>query len=156
MIRTKIVSGVLAFLILFAGCGKKSGDANTSVFIICDASYKLAADELAAEFKEKVAIDSVITIATDAEILALVKIGKEGDILITHDPFLKQVSDADSLAATAEVGVVPPANTPQETQQEPKRIHIIGLNYSENSMAVIQFIEFARERGPEIFAKYSF
>lgn len=156
MMARKIVFGVLAFLILFAGCGKKSGNAKNEILIICDTSYNLPAAELAAEFKDNIGIDSTITLTTDAEILALVKVGKEGDILITHDPFLEHISNAGALAANAEVGFTNPAATPQNTGQEPKSIHIIGLSYSENSMAIIQFIEFARERGPEIFAKYGY
>jgi ABC-type molybdate transport system substrate-binding protein len=156
MMTRKIVFALLAFLLLFAGCGKKSGDAKNEILIICDTSYNLPAAELAAEFKEKTGIDSVITIATGADILALVKIGKEGDILITHDPFLEHVSNAGVLAANAEVGFTASADTPQETGEQPKRVHVIGLNYSENSMAIIQFIEFAREHGPEIFAKYGY
>jgi ABC-type molybdate transport system substrate-binding protein len=156
MIARKIIFALLAFLLLFAGCGKKSGDANKEIFIICDTSYNIPATELAAEFKDKTGINSKITLATGADILALVKIGKEGDILITHDPFLEHVSNAGALAANAEVGFTASADTPQDTGQQPKRIHVIALNYSENSMAIIQFIEFAREHGPEIFAKYGY
>jgi len=156
MMARKIVFALLAFLILFAGCGKKSDDSNKKIFIICDTSYNLPAAQLAAEFKERTGIDSMITIATGADILALVKIGKAGDIVITDDPSLEHISNAGALAANAEVGSITPANTQQDIHQEPKRVHVVGLNYSENSMAVIQFIEFAREHGPEIFAKYGY
>jgi ABC-type molybdate transport system substrate-binding protein len=156
MMARKIVFALLAFIILFAGCGKKSGDAKNEIFIICDTSYNLPAAQLAAKFKERTGIDSMITIATGADILALVKIGKAGDIVITDDPSLEHISNAGALAANTEVGFTASADTPQDTQQQPKRIHVIALNYSENSMAIIQFIEFTRERGSEIFTKYGY
>ena len=36
------------------------------------------------------------------------------------------------------------------------RVHVIGLNYSKNNEAVIKFIDFARYRGPEIFAEFGY
>lgn len=45
--------------------------------------------------------------------------------------------------------------TPYEYDKE-IRVHIIGLNYSKRSELVKKFIEFAGERGPEIFAEYGY
>ena len=36
------------------------------------------------------------------------------------------------------------------------RVHIIGLNYSKQPEPVRQFIEFARQKGPTIFAEYGY
>ena len=155
MIRTKIVFGVLAFLLLFTGCSKKPGNPKNEILIICDSSCNLAAAELAEAFKEKTGIDSAITIATGPDILALVKVGKKGDILITDGSLLEQISSAGVLAADAGVGFTSADKKPQDPQQVHKNVHVIGLNYSENGMAVMQFVEFAREQGPEIFAKYA-
>jgi len=45
--------------------------------------------------------------------------------------------------------------TPYEYDKE-IRVHIIGLSYSKQPELLKQFIEFARNRGPEIFAKHGY
>lgn len=45
--------------------------------------------------------------------------------------------------------------TPYEYDKE-IRVHIIGLNYSSEPEFVKKFIEFARERGPAVFAEYGY
>ncbi len=45
--------------------------------------------------------------------------------------------------------------TPYEYDEE-IRVHIIGLSYSKEPELLKQFIEFARIRGPEIFAEYGY
>ncbi len=45
--------------------------------------------------------------------------------------------------------------TPYEYDQE-TRVHIIGLGYSKHPEALRKFMEFARHRGPEIFATYGY
>ncbi|MBW8015669.1 MAG: hypothetical protein FVQ82_05745 [Planctomycetes bacterium] len=250
MIAKKFIFAVLAFLVCFAGCGKKADNAKKQIFIMCDSSFILPATRLCKEFKEKTGIDSVITVSGSAAFLPMVKARKEGDILITHDPFIEHVSDTGALAANAEVGFVaaviavrkgnprgiksiedltaegitvaltnPQYSTfgkrayqllesksiketvlknvgtrftkddtdlanflklgavdavimsggaakafedsleiiriPNENHGS-SRIHVIGLNYSENSMAIMQFIEFARDHGSDIFAKHGY
>jgi ABC-type molybdate transport system substrate-binding protein len=156
MIRAKIVFGLMVFLMLFAGCDKKAADATDGILIICDSTYVLPTESLVREFKGKTGIDAVITVAAVGDILALVKIGKEGDVLIVRDPFVDQIINAGVHAANARVGIVPPSGTQEDTGLEPRRIYAVGLNYSENSMAIMQFIEFARDRGSDIFAKHGY
>jgi len=45
--------------------------------------------------------------------------------------------------------------TPYQYDKE-IRVHIIGLSYSQQPELLKQFIEFARNRGPEIFAKHGY
>ncbi len=45
--------------------------------------------------------------------------------------------------------------TPYEYDEE-IRVHIIGLNYSKQAESLKKFIEFARNRGPEIFAEHGY
>ena len=217
---------------------------------MCDSSFIFPAKMLCNEFREKTGIDPVITANCSEFFLPLLKAGKEGDILITRDPFIKSVYDYQVLAANAEVGFISAvlavrkgnprciksiedltadgvkvglvnpqysdfgekvfrlleskslkdavlknagkrltkddtdlanflklgavdavimssgvAKTFEDSveiiripgnYQGPGRIHVIGLNYSESSMAVMQFVEFARDRGSDIFAKHGY
>jgi molybdate transport system substrate-binding protein len=45
--------------------------------------------------------------------------------------------------------------TPYEYEEE-IRVHIMGLNYTKQAESLRQFIKFARNRGPEIFAEYGY
>jgi hypothetical protein len=45
--------------------------------------------------------------------------------------------------------------TPYEYDQE-TRVHIMGLSYTKQGEAVKEFIEFARRRGPEVFAEFGY
>lgn len=146
MVSRKIIFGLLAFLALFAGCDKNPSKAKKKIFIISDISYKLPTARLCAEFEEKTGIEPVISIAPGGDILAMVKLGRSGDILIAGQKHLEYISNAGDLAAYVEVGS-------SGSQQNAPRVYATGLNYSKNSMQIMQFIEFARDRGPEIFTK---
>jgi len=159
MILRKIIFASLVVLVFFAGCDKKADDAKKEILIMCDSSFVVPATQLGNEFKEKTGIDPLINLVSSTDFIPIVKIAKEndtlitGDILITHDPFLELVTDAEALAANAEVGFVKKnTNEPQQS----KRVHVIGLNYSENSIAIMQFVEFARDRGTDIFAEHGY
>ncbi len=45
--------------------------------------------------------------------------------------------------------------TPYEYEQD-IRVHIMGLSYTKQPEALEQFMDFARKRGPEIFAEYGY
>jgi molybdate transport system substrate-binding protein len=45
--------------------------------------------------------------------------------------------------------------TPYEYDEE-IRVHIIGLNYTKQADSLEQFMEFVRNRGPEVFAEYGY
>jgi len=45
--------------------------------------------------------------------------------------------------------------TPYEYEQE-IRVHIMGLSYTKQAEVLDQFMDFARKRGPEIFAEHGY
>ena len=45
--------------------------------------------------------------------------------------------------------------TPYEYDEE-IRVHVIGLDYTKQAEALGKFIEFVRERGPEVFAEHGY
>jgi molybdate transport system substrate-binding protein len=218
--------------------------------LLCGSSFVPPTGQLCSEFTTKTGIKIVTTVAGSEDFLPLVKAGREGDILVTHDPYLDYVADANALAGNIQVGFVAPVlavqkgnpkgltsiedltqpglkvalsnpeystcgemvfqllekkgirdavmknvenrltkghhnlgnllkteavdavitwngvahtfrdsldvvRTPYEYDEE-VRVHIIGLNYSEQPQSLKQFIKFARTRGPEIFAEYGY
>jgi len=238
-------------ILLVVGCGRKPGASRQNeLVVLCGSSFVQPAEQLCAEFRAQTGIPLISTVAGSEDFLPLVKTGQKGDILITHDPYLDFVRDANALADSVQVGFVAPVlavqpgnpkgiqsiqdlaqpglrvaltdpqystcgemvfallekkgikdtvlanvenrltkghstlgnflktqvvdaaiiwngvahtfkdslevvKTPYEYDQE-TRVHIIALGYSKHPEALQKFVEFARHRGPEIFAGYGY
>jgi len=233
------------------GCGKKSEPGTPKeLVLLCGNSFVLPAEQLCKQFTAETGITIVSTVAGSEDFLPLVKAGKKGDILITHDPYLDETRKAGALGDSVEVGFVAPVlavqkgnpkgiksiedltgeglkvgltdpqystcgemvfallekkgikeaflknvenrltrghstlgtwlktqtvdavimwngvahtfrddvemvQTPYEYDTE-IRVHIIGLGYTKQPDALKQFIEYAREKGPGIFAEHGY
>jgi molybdate transport system substrate-binding protein len=233
------------------GCNKKeAGNKPKELELLCGSSFTKPMEQLCAEFTAQTGIQIPTTVAGSEDFLPLVKTGQKGDILVTHDPYLDYVRDANSLFDYVHVGFVAPVlavqkgnpkglrsiedltqpglkvalsnpeystcgeivfallekkgikekvlknvgnrltkghstlgnflktqtvdavimwngvahtfrnsldvvKTPYEYDEE-IRVHIIGLSYTKEPEALKQFINFARTKGPEIFAEYGY
>lgn len=242
--------GVLA-LVWVVGCSKKeTEDKQKELVVLCGSSFVNPTEQLCSEFTDQTGIEVVTTVAGSEDFLPLIKAGRKGDILVTHDPYLDYVADAKALASHIRVGYVAPvlavqkgnpkgikgiecltrpglkvalsnpeystcgemvfgllekkgiknevmknvqnrltkghsnlgnllktktvdvvimwngvAHTfrdsldvvaaPYEYDKE-VRVHIIGLNYSEQPESLRKFIEFAGSKGPAIFAEHGY
>lgn len=243
---------------LLPGCGKtespddpnQSGQAKAELVVLCGSSFVKPTNKLIEEFNAETGIVLTPTVAGSEDFLPLVKIGAKGDVLITHDPYLDYVDDANALEDSVHVGYVAPVlavqpgnpkgltkiedltqeglevgltnpeystagemvfallekkgikdevlanvgnrltkghtdlanllktktvdagiiwngvahtfqdsleviKTPYEYDEE-IRVHVIGLNYTEQPEALRKFIDFVNERGPEVFAEYGY
>jgi len=250
---------VMAALTLFGaiglmtgiGCGKKNEPSTPKeLVLLCGSSFVNPAEQLCKQFTAETGIAIVSTVAGSEDFLPLVKAGKKGDILITHDPYLDETRKAGALSDSVEVGFVAPVLAVQkgnpkgikriedltgeglkvgltdprystcgemvfallekkgikeavlknvenrltkghstlgtwlktqtvdavimwngvahtfrddlEVVQRPyeyeteTRVHIIGLSYTKQPDALKQFIGFAREKGPAIFAEHGY
>ena len=103
-----LLAGVLV-LGAAAGCDKKNepGSENELV-ILCGSSFVGPMKRMCEEFTAISGVKTVYTVGGSEDFLPLVKAGRKGDILITHDPYLDYVRDADMLAGNAHVGFVAP------------------------------------------------
>jgi molybdate transport system substrate-binding protein len=233
------------------GCTKKETDSRREeLIVLCGSSFPQPMEQLCSQFSAKTGIEIATTVSGSEDFLPLVKAGQKGDILVTHDPYLDYVADANALADHVAVGFVAPVlavakgnpkgltriedlarpglkvaltdpqystcgemvlallekkgikdavmknvenrltkghsnigtflktqavdagimwngvahtfrdsvgivPTPYEYDSE-IRVHIIGLSYSKQPKLLEQFIEFARSRGPEIFAQHGY
>jgi len=99
-----------AFTAFIPGCGSKARDDRdkAELVILCGSSFVPPMEELRKEFTAETGIATVTTIAGSEDFLPLVKAGQQGDILITHDPYLGYVRDANALAGHVQVGFVAP------------------------------------------------
>jgi len=91
------------------GCSKKeTQDKPKELILLCGSSFPKPMEQLCAEFTAQTGIQIPTTIAGSEDFLPLVKAGQKGDILVTHDPFLDYVRDANSLFDYVHVGFVAP------------------------------------------------
>jgi len=242
--------GVSGLLVLTGCSQKQTGDEKKELVVLCGSSFPKPMEQLCSQFSAETGIGTVTTVAGSEDFLPLVKAGRKGDILVTHDPYLDYVADANALADHVQVGFVAPVlavqkgnpkgltniedltrpglevaltdpkystcgemvfallekkgikdavmknvenrltkghstlgnylkiqtvdavimwngvahtfsdsveivRTPYEYDEE-IRVHIIGLSYSKQPELLKQFMEFARNRGPKIFAKHGY
>jgi len=109
---TKILLLFLIWIFVFmglTGCDKKGpGDKQIELVVLCGSSFVKPTEELCRQFTEETGIKIAMTSSGSEDFLPLVQAGKEGDILITHDPYLDYVRDANALADSVHVGFVAP------------------------------------------------
>lgn len=93
-----------------AGTGCSSGDDSgpDELLVLCGSSFVTPLERLAAAFTEETGIKVVHSVAGSEDFLPLVKTGREGDILVTHDPYLDYVGEAGALAGHTRVGFLAP------------------------------------------------
>jgi molybdate transport system substrate-binding protein len=242
--------GVFCLLAVTACSKKDAQDKPKELELLCGSSFPKPMEQICAEFTTQTSIEVPTTTAGSEDFLPLVKAGQKGDILVTHDPFLDYVRDANSLFDSVHVGFVAPVlavqkgnpkglksiqdltqpglkvaltdpqystcgemvfallekkgikeavlknvenrltkghstlgtflktqavdavimwngvahtfreslevvKTPYEYDEE-IRVHIIGLSYTKEPESLKQFINFARTKGPDIFAEYGY
>jgi len=242
---------ISAWVVLSTGCRKAEVQVEKQeLVLLCGSSFVPPTEQLCSQFTAQTGIKVVTTVAGSEDFLPLVKAGRKGDILVTHDPYLDYVADANALSEHVQAGLVAPVlavqkgnpkglasiedltqpglkvaltdpqystcgemvfellekkgikeavmknvenrltkghsnigtflktgavdagimwngvahtfgdsleviHTPYEYDKE-IRVHIIGLSYSKQPELLKQFIEFARNRGPKIFAEHGY
>lgn len=105
--RRMAVPAALVAAVLVTGCDRKDASEKELV-ILCGSSFVPPTEKMRQEFTARTGIATVTTVAGSEDFLPLVKAARKGDILITHDPYLDYVRDADALAGHAQVGFVAP------------------------------------------------
>lgn len=100
--------GVFCLLVVTACSKKETGDKPGELVVLCGSSFPQPMEQLYSEFTAKTGIQVTATIAGSEDFLPLVKAGQQGDILVTHDPYLDYVRDANSLFDYVHVGFVAP------------------------------------------------
>jgi molybdate transport system substrate-binding protein len=238
-------------LVIVFGCSRKQpAQTRKELVILYGSSFVKPTEQLCSQFTAETGIKVITTVGSSEDLLPLVKVGRKGDILITHDPYLDYVAEANSLGDHIEAGFVAPVLAVQKGNPQgiktiedlarpglkvaltdPKystcgemvfallekkgikdavmqnvenrltkghstlgtflktktvdavimwngvahtfsdslevvrmpyeydkdvRVHIIGFSYSNQPELLDKFLEFARNRGPEIFAEHGY
>lgn len=95
--------------LLITGCGKdKTEGEDNELVVLCGSSFSNPMNELCSQFTEQTGIKFATTVAGSEYHLPLIKTTHEGDIFVTHDPYLDYVRDANCLLDDVHVGYVRP------------------------------------------------
>ena len=111
MRRSQFAVFVVMFGLLYAaGCSRKEElpAQKKELVVLCGSSFVPPTDELIRDFKAENSVDVVTSVAGSEDFLPLVKAGKQGDILVTHDPYLDYVKEANAYLDSAQVGFLAP------------------------------------------------
>jgi molybdate transport system substrate-binding protein len=96
-------------LLLVIGCSRKEPHQKAKeLVLLCGDSFLPPAKQLCSEFKAKTGIEILSTVAGSENLLPHVKACDEGDIFITHDPYMDYTRDANALEDNVNVGFVAP------------------------------------------------
>ena len=99
----------ISCILVLAGCSKKeTEDKSKELVLLCGSSFPKPMEQLCAEFQAQTGIQIPTTTAGSEDFLPLVKAGQKGDILVTHDPYLDYVRDANALFDSIHAGFVAP------------------------------------------------
>lgn len=99
---------LMALSVAVPGCARPAPQSESELVVLCGSSFLPAGEELCTRFTGETGVSVSTTAAGSEDFLPLVKSGQQGDILITHDPYLEYVREAGALADHVEVGFVAP------------------------------------------------
>lgn len=95
--------------VVIIGCGKDETKLqDKELVVLCGSSFVPPMKQMCDEFTSKTGIKTIYTVAGSEDFLPLVKAGQKGDVLITHDPYLDYVKEANVWASNAHTGFVAP------------------------------------------------
>ena len=108
MRKTALFAILLGFAVLaMSGCPKQA-EPKKELVILCGSSFPLPMEQLSARFTDATGIKIVTTIEGSEVFLPQVKAADQGDVLVTHDPFLDLIKEAGKYSDHVQVGFVAP------------------------------------------------
>jgi molybdate transport system substrate-binding protein len=102
--KRAIVAVIVFCASLSAGCKKTTRE----ILVLCGGSFRPPMEELAAAFEKETGVKVTFSFGQSEDLLPQVKIGKSGDVFVTHDPYLDYTKEAGALLRAEQVGFVAP------------------------------------------------
>ncbi len=97
---------VIGLLALIAGCAGRGP--SRPLVVLCGGSFRPPMEELAKRIEEKTGLKTELSFGQSEDLLPMVKVGKEGDVFVSHDPYLDYVKEAGAYYDAVQVGFVAP------------------------------------------------
>ncbi len=83
-------------------------EGSREILVLCGGSFRPPMEKVARAFEEKTGVKVYLSFGQSEDLLPQVKIGKTGDVFVTHDPFLDYTKEAGALLREVQVGFVAP------------------------------------------------
>jgi len=100
---------VIVAAALVTGCRQKEKSENGGeILVLCGGSFRPPMEKLADAFEKTSGVKVNLSFGQSEDLLPQVKIGKTGDVFVTHDPYLDYTKDARALLRAEQVGFVSP------------------------------------------------
>jgi len=77
--------------------------------VLCGTSFGPPTQKLIEMFQKETGVKAVISFGGSEDLLPQVKIGRVGDVFVTHDPYMKYTEDVKAMLRWIHVGYVAPA-----------------------------------------------
>jgi len=100
---------VAQFLVLLAFASSGCRDSDQNIIVLCGGSFQQPMERLAAAFEKETGVRVNLSFGQSEDLLPQVKIGKTGDVFVTHDPYLDFTKEAGAFLRAEQVGYVAPA-----------------------------------------------
>ncbi len=88
--------------------GPMETGAEKEILVLCGASFRPPMEKIAEAFEKQTGVEVLLSFGQSEDLLPQVKIGKTGDVFVTHDPYLDYTKEAGALLRGVEVGYVAP------------------------------------------------
>jgi len=101
---------VVICAVLVAGCSRNGNTEKepAKLTVLCGGSFRPPMEELVAAFEEQTGIPAELSFGQSEDLLPMVKVREEGDLFVSHDPYLDYVDEAGALLGAAQIGYVSP------------------------------------------------
>jgi molybdate transport system substrate-binding protein len=93
-------------VLLFAGCREQQRP--NTLTVLCGGSFRPPMEALEKAFEAQSDIELELSIGQSEDLLPMVKIGQQGDLFVTHDPYMDYTEEAGALLQGVHVGYVAP------------------------------------------------
>ncbi len=100
-------AGAVAAVLAVYGCGRKTPPAE-EITVLCGGSFRPPMERMAGLFKEKTGVTATLSFGQCEDHLPHVKMHREGDVFVAHDPYTQYVEDAGAMLRYVVVGYVAP------------------------------------------------
>ena len=99
---------LLALCVVLTGCKNDTDSQKEELVFLCGSSFVKPVENLCSEFTASTDIPISIVVAGSEDFLPMIKVGKQGDVIITHDPYLDYVTELGQASGSVQTGFVAP------------------------------------------------
>lgn len=98
-----------SFILLYVTGAASAADDSDELMVLCGPSFGPPVERLVEMYQKETGVKAVISFGGSEDLPPQVKIGRIGDVFVTHDPYMKYTQDSKAMLRWIHVGHVVPA-----------------------------------------------